>query len=127
MSQYVWASVVARHCLIASLPLCLNYNFFLDSCPFLSYLLTNLINLLALKTLFTGLSTMEITVNGDKMILDETNATITKLLLAREVESPDMVAVQINGTFLDKANYETTSVANGDQIEFLFFMGGGSR
>jgi sulfur carrier protein len=69
---------------------------------------------------------MEITVNGVSMDIAESDATIGRLLAIRKVESPDMVAVQLNGKFLDKNDYATTSIANGDEVEFLFFMGGGS-
>ncbi len=70
---------------------------------------------------------MDITVNGISMNLDDSNATISRLLEIRKVESPDMVAVQLNGEFLDKEKYAATSISHGDEVEFLFFMGGGSR
>ena len=38
-----------------------------------------------------------------------------------------MVAVQINGEFVDIQNYASTYLKSGDDIDFLYFMGGGSR
>ena len=70
---------------------------------------------------------MEITVNGESQLLPENEATIARLLELREVESPDMVAVQLNGVFVELNSYPITALNQGDDVEFLFFMGGGSR
>lgn len=68
---------------------------------------------------------MEIKVNGESQRIEDEVLTISRLLTIREVESPDMVAVQLNGAFVAKDTYETTTVAAGDEVDFLFFMGGG--
>ncbi len=70
---------------------------------------------------------MEITVNGESQLLSDNEATISRLLEIREVESPDMVAVQLNGVFVELNSYSTTALSHNDDVEFLFFMGGGSR
>ena len=70
---------------------------------------------------------MEITVNGESQLLPENEATIARLLELREMESPDMVAVQLNGVFVELNSYPITTLNQGDDVEFLFFMGGGSR
>jgi len=36
-----------------------------------------------------------------------------------------MVSVEHNGTIIDRKNYGTTVVKDGDTLEFLYFMGGG--
>ncbi|MGH7205085.1 MAG: MoaD/ThiS family protein [Nitrospiraceae bacterium] len=36
-----------------------------------------------------------------------------------------MVAVELNNTMLERDHLATTSVKEGDQVEFLFYMGGG--
>ena len=71
--------------------------------------------------------TMQITVNGETSEIKEIEVNLLKLLELREVESPEMVAVQLNGQFVELSNYPTTYLNSGDDIEFLFFMGGGSR
>jgi sulfur carrier protein len=38
---------------------------------------------------------------------------------------PDMVSVELNGTILDRGSFESTTVKDGDKLEFLYFMGGG--
>ena len=69
---------------------------------------------------------MDITINGKTETIN-TELTITELLKAQKVEMPDMVSVELNGEFLDRDKFETTSVKTGDQIEFLYFMGGGAQ
>jgi sulfur carrier protein len=70
---------------------------------------------------------MEITVNGESQLMSDNEATISRLLEISKVESPDMVAVQLNGVFVELNSYSTTVLNQDDDVEFLFFMGGGSR
>ena len=70
---------------------------------------------------------MEIMVNGESQLIQGNEATIAGLLELRKVESPAMVAVQLNGEFVELNSYSTTALNQDDDVEFLFFMGGGSR
>ena len=70
---------------------------------------------------------MEITVNGESQLIQEKEPTIARLLELRQVESPEMVAVQLNGEFVELNSHPTTALNQGDDVEFLFFMGGGSK
>jgi sulfur carrier protein len=70
---------------------------------------------------------MHISVNGEPNEFNDAEVNISKLLEIRQVESPEMVAVQINGEFVDMENYSSTYLKTGDDVEFLYFMGGGSR
>ena len=70
---------------------------------------------------------MHITVNGEANELIETEINLSKLLEIRKVESPEMVAVQLNGEFVSMESYPSTYLRAGDDVEFLYFMGGGSR
>ncbi|MBW1699265.1 MAG: sulfur carrier protein ThiS [Deltaproteobacteria bacterium] len=67
-----------------------------------------------------------IKVNGKTYQTQKENITILELLKERGVKSPDMVSVQINGTFVKRENFGTTVVKEKDQIDFLYFMSGGS-
>lgn len=68
---------------------------------------------------------MKITINGnEEEIVSE--MTVRELLAARNVESPEMVSVEHNGTILNRSDFATVVVRGGDVIEFLYFMGGGS-
>jgi len=51
-------------------------------------------------------------------------ATVLDLLKAKNID-PHMVAVELNSTMLERDHLATTSVKEGDQVEFLFYMGGG--
>lgn len=70
---------------------------------------------------------MQIKVNGETNKLDDIEVSLSKLLELKKVESPEMVAVQLNGEFVEINNYSDTYLKSGDEVEFLFFMGGGSR
>ena len=70
---------------------------------------------------------MHISVNGEQHEFNEVEVNISRLLEIRQVESPEMVAVQINGEFVEMQNYPNTYLKSGDDVEFLYFMGGGSR
>lgn len=69
---------------------------------------------------------MRILVNGKNKEIAEENIPIEGLLVQLEVESPDMVSVQLNGEIINREEYKTRRVKNEDEVEFLYFMGGGS-
>lgn len=52
--------------------------------------------------------------------------SVTDLLTIQKVKMPDMVSVEVNGEILDRPAFATTTVRDGDKIEFLYFMGGGA-
>ena len=69
---------------------------------------------------------MNLTVNGKPAtITDKATLTVAGLLLELTVEQPDYVTVELNGEILEREDYATTTVKNGDAVEFLYFMGGG--
>lgn len=70
---------------------------------------------------------MNIRVNGETQRLDEGGVTVARLLDIQQVESPDMVSVQRNGGFVERDNFGSTLLAENDEIEFLYFMGGGTN
>jgi sulfur carrier protein len=65
-----------------------------------------------------------IKVNGKDQILDS-EITISELLAINNVAQPEMVSIQINGNFISKDTYASFIVKNGDEVDFLYFMGGG--
>jgi sulfur carrier protein len=69
---------------------------------------------------------MKLTVNGETNELLDPEINLSKLLEIRRVESPEMIAVQLNGEFVDMESYPSTFLKTGDEVEFLYFMGGGS-
>lgn len=68
---------------------------------------------------------MSITVNGEKVTLEK-SFTVEELLAELKVEMAQYVTVQINDELVDRGEFDTLRVADGDTIEFLYFMGGGT-
>ena len=69
---------------------------------------------------------MKLTINGQSERIDKDTLTVVGLLAYKEVSMPDMVSVEHNGIILDRDTFATTQVKDGDDIEFLYLMGGGS-
>lgn len=70
---------------------------------------------------------MDLLINGEKLVIEQNSLTVSELLKIKDVDMPDMVSVQINGDFIDREEFLTRKVVAGDEIDFLYFMGGGSR
>ena len=68
---------------------------------------------------------MELIVNGKESNLAE-GLTISQLLIEQEVKMPEMVSVELNGQILKRSEFESTTLNEGDKVEFLYFMGGGN-
>lgn len=68
---------------------------------------------------------MKIKVNGKEEIFQQTTITVADLLKICQVQQPDMVSVQLNGAFVNRSAYPATRVNEADEIDFLYFMGGG--
>ena len=65
-----------------------------------------------------------IKVNGESQVV-ELPLTVEELIKQNNVENPELVSVQVNEEFLDRNEYATRQVEEGDEIDFLFCMGGG--
>lgn len=70
---------------------------------------------------------MQIKINGEAESIPEKGLSITRLLQFKNVESPDMVSVQLNGVIVERSSYGSTFLSDNDELEFLYFMGGGGR
>ena len=68
---------------------------------------------------------MQLTINGEKKEMTPETMTVTELLAHQGVEMPDMVSVQVNGDFLEREAFDSRVVKEGDEVDFLYFMGGG--
>ena len=67
---------------------------------------------------------MKIQLNGDPYEADGP-LTITRLLARLDID-PRRVAVEHNFAIVKRDKYESTEIADGDQIEIVNFVGGGS-
>jgi|TARA_B100000315_G_scaffold260111_2_gene319343 thiamine biosynthesis protein ThiS len=68
---------------------------------------------------------LTITLNGERFELDA-SMNVTQLLEQLDID-PRRVAVEHNLTVLKRPAFDSTMVAEGDQIEIVNFVGGGMR
>ena len=69
---------------------------------------------------------MKIIIAGEKKEVEE-GINVAKLIEIENVETPEYVTVSVNEEFVDQASFESHILKDGDEIEFLYFMGGGAR
>ena len=67
---------------------------------------------------------MNITVAGVKKEVAD-GLTVTALIQQENVETPQYVTVSVNEAFIESGAFESTVLKEGDEVEFLYFMGGG--
>ncbi len=68
---------------------------------------------------------MTIVVNGEQQTLDTDNISVEQLMQNNNVKDPDMVSVQLNGSFIKRELFADTLLHENDEIDFLYYMGGG--
>ena len=51
--------------------------------------------------------------------------TVDRLIELENVETPMYVTVSVNDQFVSGERFADTELHDGDQVEFLYFMGGG--
>ncbi len=68
--------------------------------------------------------TVNIKLNGKPNEI-KAGMTVTDLLIKWRMR-PELVTVEINENILQKLDYDTTQIKDGDKVEFIFYMGGGS-
>lgn len=67
---------------------------------------------------------MTITVTGvKKEVADE--LTLAQLVIDEKVETPEYVTASVNDDFVSSSSFEDTVLRDGDNVEFIYFMGGG--
>ena len=68
----------------------------------------------------------KIIVNGEQQDIS-LPLNVAQLLQLNQVEQPEMVSVQVNEEFADRGDWEKIQIKEGDEVDFLYFMGGGAR
>lgn len=53
--------------------------------------------------------------------------TVTELIEKENIDNPQYVTVTVNDEFVNREAFETTALKEADEVEFLYFMGGGAR
>lgn len=71
---------------------------------------------------------MNIILNGQERQLPELEAPakLNELLRALELKS-DRVAVERNGAIVTRAEWDSAVIDNGDKLEIVHFVGGGTQ
>lgn len=67
---------------------------------------------------------MKITVAGETKEVKD-SLTVAQLIVDEKVETPEYVTVSINDEFIKSETFDTHTLNEGDNVEFLYFMGGG--
>ena len=65
-------------------------------------------------------------VNGKNQEI-ETPVSWVEVMKINNVTQPEMVSIQVNGEFVSRDDFGTVQINQGDEVDFLYFMGGGSR
>lgn len=65
-------------------------------------------------------------VNGEAYEVPSSGESLALLLKQRGIEDTDAVSVQHNGAFVAPEHFGDIIVADGDEVEFLYFLGGGA-
>lgn len=68
----------------------------------------------------------KIIVNGEQQDVS-LPLNVAQLLQVNQVEQPERVSVQVNEEFADRGDWEKIQIKEGDEVDFLYFMGGGAR
>ena len=63
-------------------------------------------------------------VNGEEQEV-KLPATVADIIKANTVLQPEMVSVQVNEEFVEREEFDTLHLNDGDSVDFLYFMGGG--
>lgn len=52
--------------------------------------------------------------------------TLAELIKINKVFQSEMVTIQVNEEFVEREDYEKIQLKEGDRVDFLYFMGGGT-
>ena len=67
----------------------------------------------------------KIYVNGDAQEVT-LPLNVSELIVQNNVQQPEMVSVQVNEEFAEREDWDNIQIMEGDKVDFLYFMGGGS-
>ena len=67
---------------------------------------------------------VRIKVNGTRQEI-KAGLSVAGLLVRNNVEQPDMVSAHLNGEFVQREHFVAAGFHEGDEVDFLYFMGGG--
>lgn len=71
-----------------------------------------------------GGNTVELIINGEMIQLPESVKNVSDLLTYFQLNNK-IAIVEVNLNIINKQDYETTTLSNGDKVEIVHFVGGG--
>ena len=74
---------------------------------------------------FNSNAMAKIYVNGDAQEVS-LPLSVSELINNSNVQQPEMVSVQVNEEFAEREDWDSIQLKEGDKVDFLYFMGGGS-
>ena len=70
---------------------------------------------------------MKVTINGDLTIIKSDIRPITIAVVIKELgHHPQLIVVEFNGEIVDPQKWRNQEVKNGDNLEIVTIVGGGS-
>lgn len=70
---------------------------------------------------------MKLIINGKDKYFDSDKIAILELLKLENVKASDMISVQLNGNFGKREEFGFVYLKENDEVDFLYFMCGGSK
>ena len=67
----------------------------------------------------------KITVNGEAQEV-QLPLSLTELIKQNDVQQPEMASVPVNEAIGDRNEWDSVQRKEGDSVDFLYFMGGGT-
>jgi sulfur carrier protein len=76
---------------------------------------------------FATLKSMNVTINGQSRSLEalKPGSSVADLVTALGMQA-DRVALELNGAIVSRSDWKTVSLGDGDRLEIVHFVGGGS-
>jgi len=68
---------------------------------------------------------MKIKVNGKEQDLPNDSPNLLQILKLNNVIKPELVSVQLNEEFVEPEKFSNLILKENDEVDFLYFMGGG--
>lgn len=68
---------------------------------------------------------LKITINGEEKIVEHCE-TLPCLIKTLDLNG-DRLAIELNGQIIRRANWDSVRLVDGDRLEIVHFVGGGSK
>jgi thiamine biosynthesis protein ThiS len=66
---------------------------------------------------------LTVIINGNQIVIPE-GSGIGELIKSLDM-NPERVAVEVNKRIIRRANWDSTTISEGDKVEIVHFVGGG--